>query len=134
MQATTVTLAVDAENDGGTLTNEVYSKYEEYQNRSLYIGADHALDERNTIGLYRTFPTRSGNFKGTAKSSVKFTQDFNVAGVDSSTTITAPVIVEVSFSVPVGVAQADLVHMRQRAIALLDSDSVMNSLNLQLMI
>lgn len=134
MQATTVTLAVDVDNDGLALVNEVYSKYEEYQNRSTYIGADHALDDRNTFGIYRTLPTRSGNFKGTGKSAVKFTQDFQVPGVDSSTTLTAPVIVDVSFSVPVGVSQADLIHMRQRVIALLDSDSFMNSLNLQLMI
>lgn len=133
MQANTLTLSVDAANDGNP-ANEVYTRYEEYQNRSSYIGADHLPDTRNTLAIYRTFPTKSGNFKGTAKSSVKFTQDVEVAGVDSSTTLTAPIILDLSFSVPVGATTADLKHVRQRLLALLDTDSFMDSLNIQLMV
>lgn len=133
MQANTLTLSVDAANDGNP-ANEVYTRYEEYQNRSSYIGADHLPDARNTLAIYRTFPTKSGNFKGTAKSSVKFTQDVEVAGVDSSTTLTAPIILDLSFSVPVGATTDDLKHVRQRLLALLDTDSFMDSLNIQLMV
>lgn len=133
MQANTLTLSVDAANNA-TPANEVYTRYEEYQNRSSYIGANHTPDDRDQLALYRTFPTKSGNFKGTAKSSVKFTKDVEVAGVDSSTTLTAPIILDVSFSVPVGATSADLIHARQRLIALLDSDSLMDSLNIQLMV
>lgn len=134
MQANTLTLSVDVDNDGVGLASEVYTRYEEYQNRASYIGADHLPDARNTLAFYRTFPTKSGNFKGTAKSSVKFTQDVEVAGVDSSTTITAPIILDLSFSVPVGASATDLKHIRQRLLALIDTDALMDSLNIQLMV
>lgn len=133
MQQNELTLAVDASNNG-TPANETYTRYEEYQNRTTYIGTDHLPDDRNSLAIYRTFPTKSGNFKGTAKSSVKFTQDVEVSGVDSSTTLTAPIILDLSFSVPVGAAAADLKHVRQRLLALLDDDSFMDSLNIQLMV
>lgn len=133
MQANQLTISVDAANDGNP-ANEVYTRYEEYQNRASYIGANHTPDDRDLLAIYRTFPTKSGNFKGTAKSSVKFTKDVEVAGVDSSTTITAPIILDLSFSVPVGATSADLKHARQRLLALLDTDAFMDSLNIQLMV
>lgn len=133
MQANQLTLSVDAGNNG-TPANETYTRYEEYQNRSTYIGANHTPDDRDLLAIYRTFPTKTGNFKGTAKSSVKFTKDVEVAGVDSNTTIASPIIVECSFSVPVGASAAELKHARQRIIAALDNDSFMDSLNIQLMV
>lgn len=133
MQANVLTLAVDVLNNG-TTANEDYSRYEESQNRSAYIGAGHVPDNRDMVALYRTFPTKSGNFKGTAKSAVKFTKDVEVAGVDSSTTITAPIILDLSFSVPVGTTAAELKHARQRLVALIDDDAFMDSLNIQLMV
>lgn len=132
MQPNTLTLGVDVANNA-TVVNETYTRYEEYQNRAVYIGANHLPDDRDTLSIYRTFPTKTGNFKGTAKSAVKFTKDVQVAAVDSST-ITAPIILELSFSVPVGTSTADLVHARQRLLALIDTDSFMDSLNTQLMI
>lgn len=132
MQDNTLTLAVDVANSGST-TNETYTRYEEYQNRAVYIGANHTPDNRDTLSIYRTFPTKSGNFKGTGKTAVKFTKDTEVAAVDS-TTITAPIILELSMSVPVGTDVAELVHARQRLLTLLDTDAFMNSLSVQLMI
>lgn len=134
MQADTLTFSVDVDNDGVDPVNEVYTRYEEYQNRSSYIGATHTPDARDTLALYRTFPTRSGNFKGMAKSAVKLTFDVEVAGVDSSTTITSPIICECSFSVPVGATAADLKHVRQRLLSILDTDSFMDKLSIQLMV
>lgn len=133
MQTDQLVIAVDAENNG-TPANETYTRYEENVNRSSYIGAAHTPDNRDLLALYRTFPTKTGNFKGTSKSAVKFTKDIEVAGVDSTTLITAPIIVEVSFSVPVGALAADLKHCRQRVLALLDSDLTMDKLNIQLMV
>lgn len=133
MQADNLTLSVDALNNSSP-ANEVYTRFEELPNRSTYIGADHAPELRNQLALYRTFATKSGNFKGVSKSAVKFTQDLEVPGVDSSTTLTAPAILEVSFSVPVGAEVADILHLRQRVIALLDADTIMNALNIQLMV
>jgi hypothetical protein len=65
---------------------------------------------------------------------VKFTDDVEVSGVDSSTTLAAPMILEISFSIPVGTAATDVKHLRQRALAALDDDSVMDALNIQLMV
>jgi hypothetical protein len=65
---------------------------------------------------------------------VKFSQDVEVAGVDGVSTLTSPIIVEVSFSVPVGATQAEQLIARQRAIALLDDDTIMVKLNDQLMV
>lgn len=126
-------LSVDALNDANPVA-ELYDRYEEQQNRSKYISGSHTPGSRDEIGFYRSFPTRSGNFKGVGKTSVKLTLDVSIPGVDSSTTMMAPVIVECSFSVPVGVQAEDIVHIRQRLIALLDNDSLMNSLNIQLMV
>lgn len=133
MQPNTVTLPVDPANNS-TVVNEVYTRYEETQNRTAYIGASHAPDDRDLLAIYRTFPTKSGNFKGVAKSSVKFTKDVEVAGVDSSTTLTSPIILDLSASIPVGASAADIKHARQRLIALLDDDTFMDGLQIQLMV
>jgi len=133
MQADQITLSVDAANDGNP-ADQTYDRYREFENRSEYIGVSHVPEAQDKMTLYRTFPTKAGNFKGTSKSAVKFTDDVSVEGVDSSTTLTAPIILEVSFSVPVGTTAAALTEVRQRALALLDNDSLMDSLNLQLMV
>lgn len=133
MQPNAITLPVDPLNDD-TIVNEEYTRYEEYLNRSVYIGTGHTPDARNTIAMYRTFPTKSGNFKGVSKSSIKLTKDFPVSGVDGSTTLSSPLIAEVNFSVPVGVTPAQVKACRQRLIAILDSDTICDPLNIQLMI
>jgi len=133
MQDNVITLAVDELNNDTTVDYD-FTRYEEFQNRSVYIGEDHDLAARDTLSLYRTFPKASGNYKGNAKSTLKFSKDYEVTGVDGVSTLTAPVILEVSFSIPVGVAAADRMILRQRAIAILDSDTFMESLTSQLMV
>lgn len=133
MQANQLSVQTDPLNNG-TIVPEPYDRYEEYQNRSVYIGASHTPDTRDTISLYRSFPTKSGNFKGVSKSSVKLTKDHLVLGVDGVSNLTSPVIVEVNFSVPLGVTAANLLEIRQRVIALLDDDSMMDALSIQLMV
>jgi hypothetical protein len=133
MQANSITLAVDELNNAST-TDHVYGRFDEYQNRSVYNHANHSLDSRDTLTMYRTFPKVSGNFKGMAKSAVKFSQDLSVDGVDGVASLVSPIIVEVSFSIPVGATAAEQLIARQRAIALLDDDTVMVALNNQLVI
>lgn len=133
MQSNELTLGVDYLNNG-TEVNEVYKRYEEYLNRSTYIGANHTPDTRDTLSLYRTFPTKSGNFKGVQKSSIKLTKDHAVPGVDGVATLTAPSIIEINFSIPVGVSAADVKKCRQRALAALDDDTLCDGLNIQLMV
>lgn len=127
----TVTLPVDVLNDG-VLVNKTFTRYEEFQNRSKYISSSHTLSLRDFFDIYRTTPKKTGNFCGTAKSAVKFTMDVEVPGADSATTLTAPQILEVSFSLPVGSTAEQVVVLRQRAIAFLDNDTLMDRINLQL--
>lgn len=133
MQPDVITLSVDEQNDGVGPVNHVYNRFEENTNRSGYIGVNHSLTARDTLTLYRTLPKVSGNFKGVAKTAFKFTKDYTVPGVDGSN-LTAPVIFEGSFSIPVGVDADDILVERQKALAMLDLDSVMTPLNSQQMI
>ena len=123
----TITLSVDTTNDD-TPENQAFNRYDEYQNRSVYTGPSHALDSRDTMTMYRTQPKPSGNFRGVAKSTIKFSRDVNVAGQDG-VDVAAVEIGEVSFSLPVGTTSADAMVLRQRMIAALDSDTLMVKLS-----
>lgn len=133
MQDNVLTLAVDELNTGST-TDHVFERSDWFQNRSVYAGENHQLTARDTLTLYRSYPKAAGNFPGTAKSSFKFSKDHTILGVDGVASLTSPVIVEVSFSVPVGITAADQLVMRQRAIALLDDDDIMVALMNQLVV
>jgi hypothetical protein len=128
MLANEITLSVDAANDGNP-ADEDYTRVEEFQNRSVYEGPNHSLVERETLTFYRTKPTKSGNFNGVAKSAAKFSIDVAVDGVDTSTTVVAPLIGEISFSLPIGTTAADAMHLRQRLVALADNDTIMVALS-----
>lgn len=136
MQPNVITLSVDAQNDGQTTADLSvnFTRFDEYQNRTVYIGDNHQMDAKDTLTLYRSTPTPNGNFKGVMKTSVKFTKDVLVPGVDGVSTLTAPIILEVSFSVPVGASAAALLLARQTALALVDRDDIMDPLNRTLMI
>lgn len=126
MQNNSITLAVDTANTGVT-SSQVYTRLSEETNKSLYGRADHSLDHRHEMTFLRKYPVRSGNFKGTAKPTVKFTDSVQVAGVDGNN-VDCLLVGEVSFNIPVGVSDAALLEFRQRLIAALDTDSVMTAL------
>lgn len=134
MQQDIITLAVDELNDGGAAVDHIYNRAEEYQNRSVYVHNLHDLIARDVFNMYRTFPKPNGNFRGVAKSALKFTKDYGVLGVDGVSTLTSPLIVEVSFSVPVGISAAERMIARQKVIATLDQDGIMEKLMGQLLV
>lgn len=113
-----ITLAVDKLNNG-TLVEQAFRRFDEYQNRTVYTGPSHTLDSKDTMTLYRTPPKPSGNFRGTAKTSIKFSRDSVILGRDGVNVI-APEIGEINFSLPVGTSPADAIILRQRMIAALD--------------
>lgn len=127
----TITLAVDVLHNETTVDQD-YLRYEEQANRSVYIGEDHSLSVRNQLVHTRSFPTQAGNYRGVAKSSFKFSQDVTVPGVDSTTNITAPLIQQISFSIPVGTPTAKVLEMRQRLVAYVNSDAFMDRLTQKL--
>ena len=65
----TITLPVDElEND--TLVNQDYTRYDEYNNRTIYVGTGHTLAQRDTMTVSRTFPKPYGNHPGVPNSSL----------------------------------------------------------------
>lgn len=134
MQPDEITLTVDTQNDGVDPEDQVFSRFDVYQNRSVYIGEEHTQAARDTLSFYRTFPKPTSTFKGVGKTTAKFSKDVVVKGVDGVSDITAPIIVEISFSIPVGSADALVLEMRQRAVAVLDDDDIMDELNLRQMV
>lgn len=136
MQSNMITLAIDDNNDGGiTPTVElIYTRFNEYMNRSEYISEEHSLTSRDLLSFYRSLPKVSGNFRGTAKTAVKFTKDYVVPGVDASTSLVRPGLIEVSFSLPIGLTPEQTLALRMRAVALLLNDTVMIPLTDQQMI
>jgi hypothetical protein len=126
MQANVIVLPVDLLNNSST-TDLTLSRVEEHLNRSVYIGGDHEPGVRDTLTLYRTPPKPTSNFKGVMKSAAKFTADKTVADPVGGN-VDAALIGEASFSIPIGVTAADMMILRQRMIALLDDDSIMDDL------
>lgn len=119
----TITLAVDVANNATTVDKD-FSRFDVYQNRTVYISEDHSILSPDTLSFYRTLPKTSGNFRGQAKTAFKFSKSLTVAGIDGAD-VQAPFILEVSASIPVGATEATMMEIRQRAIALLDRDDLM---------
>lgn len=115
----TITLSVDTLNNG-TPTNRVYSRFDEYQNRTVYKGPAHSFTSRDTLGFYRTPIKPDGTSNGVAKSAVKLTQDIEIPGKDSSITLVKPMIGDFAVSIPVGATVAQTLEFRQRMIAVID--------------
>lgn len=133
MQPNQITLAVD-ETHTSTPVDNIFDRNEEYINRTVYTHGDHTLASKDTLSFYRNAPTVSGNFPGMAKVACKFSRDVTVPGVDTSTTIVSASIGEFSIRVPVGASAAYCLELRQRMVALLNDDTVMDSLILKLSI
>lgn len=124
MQDNIITLPVDTANTGST-TDLALERAESVPGRSIYHAPSHSLAMNDKLTLYRTNPKANGNFRGQAKSKAKFTMDIEVPGVDATTTVVAPYIIEISTSQPVGTPSATALLGRQRGVALLDLDAVM---------
>lgn len=130
MQDNTITLVVDEANDGSTTAdvNHVYERFDTFSTRSVFNHTNHSPDLRDFLTFYRTPAKRSGNSRGKQRSSVKFTVDVAVPGVDGVDIIETS-FVEVNLSFPLGVSDEFMKKQRQRAVSILDSEAVMVQLN-----
>lgn len=113
------TLAVDELNNGTTV-EEDFEHFETVSNRSIYTSEHHTAAFPNRLNFYRSMAKPAGNFPGTNKTSAKFSRDYVITGNDGLAQIKAPLIAEVSFSIPNGIGLADIVLAQQRLLALLD--------------
>lgn len=120
-----IVLPVDTLNTGVT-TNLSYTRFDEYNNRTVYISENHEAGSPDTLTFYRTLPKVSGSFKGVRKSAFKFSRAVTVPDT-TGTDIDSAIIMEVSLSLPVGVLKPATLEMRQAVIALLDKDTVMEA-------
>lgn len=127
MLPNTITLAVDTANTG-TTTDQVYVRFEEQINKSTYRGPGASVSSRNQLAFLRTLAKRSGDFLGSNKPTVKYTRDVSVPNASGSGNVVAPLIVEVSMSLPVGCTDADVLAARQHIVAILDRDDIVGLL------
>lgn len=130
MQDNQITLNVDEANDGSTTANvdHVYQRFETLSSRSVFHNSTHQPDMRDILGFYRTPAKRSGNSRGKQRSSVKFTVDVLVPGVDGNDVVDTAYI-EINSSLPLGVSNTFTKALRQRGVAILDRDDIMDHLN-----
>lgn len=104
----TITLDVDVDGTGTNNETVVFTRKDEVSGRSYYESDSHANALRDILQFYRTKAKRSGNYMGSDKAAAKFTHDVTVNGVDQTTSIVSPAIIEVSTSLPVGMTDADI--------------------------
>lgn len=113
-QPASLVISVDADGTGGGVaTDETFSNFDRFANRSVYHSAGHTPILRDTLTLYRTLPKPTSIFYGVQKSAAKFSMDVEVATPTGETT-RSPIIYELSASVPVGALAADILHMEER--------------------
>lgn len=123
-----IILNVDTANNG-TTTEETFSLVRPEEGKATYMLDGSALADKEQLTLFASLPKRSGNFLGVVRSSVKATKAISVPSTVSGEDLTSEIIAQVNFSVPEGTTLADLVHIRQRLVAMLDSDALMLELN-----
>lgn len=126
-QPSTITLSVDADLDGASPADEVYSSFDTPANRHIYHGENHSPVLRDTMTMYRTLPKRTATFYGVTKSNLKFTMDEVVDTPDGETT-TAPGLGGMNFSIPVGFTLAGARHLVARMKACLDKEGFLEEL------
>lgn len=132
--STTITLSVDAANDGNPV-NYVYTSNSGVggTDKTVFIHSAHTLAARRELAFLRRLPTRAGNFKGMAKSTVKFTRAVTVPGVDG-VDIDSFAIMEINFTFPVGSSTAFQKEVRQEGVALMDADAIIEPVNYNLVL
>lgn len=124
--SSSITLSVDTTNDN-TPEEQVLTLFDGTTGRKEFHFPGHAFTSREQVVFTRALPKPNGNFAGTRKTSFKITDDEIVDGLDPATDIKAPGIMEVNCSLPVGISSAVAKLMRQRVIAILDNDALMES-------
>jgi hypothetical protein len=83
-----------------TYTGDGYSS-----NAVTYVGPAHTVSIADDIRMGRTAPKPTSVFSGVGRTSAKITRTFTLTGV---LTPSAQAILEISVSVPVGAASADI--------------------------
>lgn len=75
------------------------------KDRLVYVGPSNTFQVKDTLTLGRTTPTASATYSGNARYQVKRVKSLTLTGALSTK---ADAIVDVSISIPVGAANADI--------------------------
>jgi hypothetical protein len=108
MQPNTISYNYDHDNDGGTTpaVAVVLTRHQEELHKSVYRTAAHTEALPDTLTFMRTPAKRSGTFMGVQRVGVKRTRTRTVDTADGLAS-KAPQVDELSFSIPIGVSNAD---------------------------
>jgi hypothetical protein len=122
MQPNTIAFTYDHDNDGGTTAaiSSTVTRHSEELNKSTYRTSSHTEASPDTLNFYRTAAKRSGEFMGSQKVSVKRTKTM-VVDTASGLETKAPMINELSFSIPIGVTNAEKLSFLMEHIGFLSS-------------
>jgi len=126
MLQNTITLSVDQANNG-TPINEEYRRYTESTDKSVYIGAGTTSLKKNHLAFGRIAAKPSASSLGIEKRQLKITETETVDSRTVGESVLADAIGTVSFNFPVGMSSARRKAFRQRLIAALDDDSIMDN-------
>lgn len=118
MLESTIVLPVDVLGNDVTV-DETFTRANEFQNKSVYEGPVHTLSKRSQMTLSRTYPKKSGNFPGVARTEVKFSEDVYVPGNDGES-VAGVEVGGVYFNLPAGTTSARALALRERLRAALD--------------
>jgi len=126
MLQNTITLLVDVLNDT-TLTPREYRRYTESTDKSVYIGPNTSSIKKDSLSFGRIAAKPSSKSLGIEKRQIKFTETKTVDSPVVGESVLADAIGTISFSFPAALSSEDRKAFRQRLIAALDDDAIMDS-------
>lgn len=88
-----------------TINTKTYTADSFQQNNVGYIGAAKTVSSSDDVVLKRTAPKATSTFSGVGRTEAKLTRTHALTG---ALTPSAPVIIQINVSVPVGTASADV--------------------------
>lgn len=88
-----------------TVNTRTYTADSYAANATVYVGPANTVSVVDQLRLARTSPKPTSEFSGVARTQSKLTKTLTLSG---ALTPTAPIIIEINASVPVGAAAADV--------------------------
>lgn len=127
MQANIITIQNDpAGND--VIVPEEYTRTQPLLNKTVYEGPQHTLESKDTLTLSRQYAKANAISRGSAKSSIKNTLDVLVPNSKGDGEITMVAVVETTYSLPIGISEADALALCERNHALTGDRAVRDQL------
>lgn len=102
-----------------TINAKAYDQHRISTDLITYKGPNHTFSVKDLLALSAKAPKPNGDFRGNARSFIKLTRTLTL---DNATT--ADAIVEISYQVPVGAANADVDAMSDDLGSLLSSANI----------